>query len=1208
MMRKDGDAVLRKKEFASEGVLELRSELNFPVEKNVYDDPEKDHDEAIGTLPEVFVEDSKDVGPTPMKPVEKSERRVNWVLISVMVVAYSLMSLLIGVEFEAEVAIPILLVLSIFGLFLGERWIKDPDLNLLGVAWVIISMKILYGASLELNNWNLGGILPLSIVGVGATLIGLVLLNIFLSYRYNSDAIAAQATLVLLAVGSTAGSVAGEDGVILMLIVSVFLLHSIAIHRSSGNLASLGIVSSNIWFGMHVITGGFDLGSLTVIGLQHPLKLFIAIASVNVANAYVATRFAKSKNWFSEALEILGVGKPGLWGVSVVLSLTGAFLTIGSLRQELSFAFGIIVLLSLCYFPSYLVVRGSPKREVFITAGGSIIILSVATILLESEVLNTVFDSYWVFSIGGGASLFYLLAKHQGIVSDTVLWTGSIGVTSLVLVITPLDVSTEYRMLFLIGALSLIHIAGGLLSIKRGSASLAGVSVLTPWLWPTIMVAIYEIMETISLRGGNNGTSESYSLEIGADVFVFYLALSSICGAWVCSSFKEASLNVSSGLAGTSEMSAAIKQTEVFNLWNLALWLPILTSVVLSLSGQIDAIEVALVFGVISCVHSISSITGMRIPSTTLIPITVGVGGVVLQWVGGDASIIIIVVGISLFLPLLIGNWNPEEDWLVMVVQSGPVLTLFPAVGAGFSSTIPWLPDPVQCVVAILGASVFIGALRTGLQLKILPLSTVLIFHSTMVCVLSILDGRREIIWVSVVLFVFTSMWFVTRGEILRELRSSTEKSRRRQEVNEFKEKGDHHSVHLPVLEKSRMMSGPGDIGEGYVNEVRHYPALAIVVIVIGSTALGLYSLVVGPEPLLILAIGAFLATIVALEGLRSRRIEVRVASALGSDVTHSFAVIGVCSAVVLGHLNPASSVSDILDFGMAIAIVIVLGAASLANGERGIESKRSLINWIVFPLAATRLAGFAMIGSLPAPLSVDPFDGSPISWTYPFLLLETVLLLSILMDMILDFRSPAESARSGISEVGLASSVVLLSWGPAGVIAVIRGVASSVRGNREKEAGIISLLLPISFMSIEPMLPAITSIGDAIVVLELSLFSVLLFLGTFVNLDRWSVVSVQNTHILLVAACFFVFNIKVGVVALIVISSIIWAQGVTRVRRGLRITGLVDFSIAVIIGTMIWLSSMSGTWLLTLTIFLSAELAIVLWLSQRNMDLLEID
>ena len=101
-------------------MLELRSELNFPVIKMFHDVPERDHDEAIGTVPEVFVEDSKDVGPTSMKPVEKSERRVNWVLISVMVVAYSLMSLLIGVEFEAEVAIPILLVLSILGYFSGR--------------------------------------------------------------------------------------------------------------------------------------------------------------------------------------------------------------------------------------------------------------------------------------------------------------------------------------------------------------------------------------------------------------------------------------------------------------------------------------------------------------------------------------------------------------------------------------------------------------------------------------------------------------------------------------------------------------------------------------------------------------------------------------------------------------------------------------------------------------------------------------------------------------------------------------------------------------------------------------------------------------------------------------------------------------------------------------------------------------------------------
>ena len=92
-----------------------------------------------------------------------------------------------------------------------------------------------------------------------------------------------------------------------------------------------------------------------------------------------------------------------------------------------------------------------------------------------------------------------------------------------------------------------------------------------------------------------------------------------------------------------------------------------------------------------------------------------------------------------------------------------------------------------------------------------------------MVFVLSILDGRREMIWLSVVLFAFTSVWFVTRGEILRELRSSAEKSRRTHEVNEFEEKGHQHSVHLPIAERSKMMSSSGNIGEAYINEVRHY-------------------------------------------------------------------------------------------------------------------------------------------------------------------------------------------------------------------------------------------------------------------------------------------------------------------------------------------------------------------------------------------------
>ena len=1203
-MPEDEDAILRRKKFDSEGLLELRSEVGYQAVKDGDGGIKSGYDEAVGSLPEIFVEDGGDGDSKSMRLVEDSERRVNWILLSLMVIAYSVLSLLVGIEFEAEIAIPTLLVLSIVGLILGERWIKNGDLHLLGIAWVIISMKVLYGASLELGNWHLGGLLPLNAEGVGIVLCGLVLFNVILSYRYDSDAVAAQATLVLLAVGSTAGSVAGEDGVIIMLLISIFLLHAIAIHKSSGNLASLGIASSNIWFGMHVVTGGFELGSLNVVALQNPLKLFIAIAMVNIANAYVATKFATSKNWFSDGLETLGIGKPGLWGVSVILSMLGALLVIGSVREEISFAFSIIVLLAVCYFSSYLVVRKSPRTEVFAIAGTAITLLLFGVILIETEIIQVTLDPYWIFSAGGAMSLGLLLIRHQGIVSDTVLWTGSIGATCLILVMTPLEGSNSDRALLLIFALSFLHLLGGYFSIKRRSASLAGVAVLTPWLWPLVLIISNEVLMTLSARGGSIGITRFDSIGLDLEGFMIYLVLNSIFGAWMCSSFGQASLNISSGLVGSSEMSSALKQAEAFNLWNLALWIPLLATIVLTLDGQLSGVDGAFVFGSVSLVHSSSSVIGIRKTSTTSVPILIGVGGVLLQWVGGDSSIIVILIGASVFLPVSIGSWNPKEDWISVAIQTGPVLMLLPRAGGGLSTSVPWLPDPAQCVIAIATISVIVGAIRTKLQQNILPLSTASISHSTIVCMLSIVDGRSEIFWISILLFAFNSIWFVTRGEILRELRSSAEKSKRRQEVNDLEARGVQQGVHMPAVERHKASSDSTSIGEAYVEEVRHYPVLAIVVIIITSAALSLYSLIRGPEPLLVMAIGVFLATIITLEADRSRRIEVRIASTLGSEITHSFAVVGVCCAVVLGHMSPSSSVTDLTDFGMAIAVVLVLGAARLASGERGFDSRRSLVNWVVFPLLATRLAGFVVIGSLPAPLSVDPFDGSLVTWTFPFVLLEVVLLLSIVMDVVLDRKA----SRTGASEVGFACAVVLLSWGPAGIIAVIRGIVSSVRGGRGSEAGVIALFLPISLISLESVLPVAGPLSETAILVELALFTLILFMGVLIDLDGWSVSSVQNAHILVGVSSFYILSVEVGVIVLICISTLAWSQGITRLRRGLRITGLIDFSLAAVIGIMIWLSTMSSSWLLALTTFLSAELAVVLWLSQRSMKQIEID
>ena len=1211
-MRRDEDSILRNRSFMLEGMLELTAEVDSGSQDVVSSEKEEDIDEAFGAIPDAFVQ-SENIGDGDSGAeaafLRQSERKISWAMMSIMVIVYSALSLLIGLVLDPLAAIPLLLLLASFGLFLGERWIGKGELNLLGVTWVIISMKILYGTALELNRWEVGGLLPIGLSEVGIALCMLVIFNVLLAYRHNSDAIAAQATLVLLAIGSTAGSVAGEDGVIAMILVAVLLLHGLAIHRSSGNLASLGIAASNLWVGMHALTDGFEIGSLTVVSLDHPLKLFMALVVVNGTNAMVATRFSSSPNWFSSALEHSGIAKPGLWGISVMLSMIGALMVVGSVRENLAFASAIILLLAISYFSSYLVVRGSSKRSVWMLSSISLSCLITTLLGLENGLFSLSLDPYWAFSAGGAIALAGMLVVHQGKVSNTVLWAGSIGISVLLLVLIPLDGSIEYGLAWVLVIFGMMHAAGGWLAIKRGSASLAGVAALTPWIWPTVLIVIDEVGVTFSSARSSGGATNG-ALEIGGDLFVAYLAMSLILSVFVCSRFGDSSLNISSGIIGTSEISASIKQSGTLNLWNLALWIPVSSTALLFLSGYLTSLEAPLILMVISIGHAWFSSIGIRPDSSMSIPIFVGLGGVLLQWIGADASMLILVIALGILVPLALSSWESSKDWVGLCVQSGPVLLLMPGASLGsYEASVGWIPDPIICAVLVGIATSAVGMFRTSVQNSILPVATVIMAHSSMLCVLTVLDGRVEGIATAFGVFGVSSIWFVTRGEILRELKAIAERDRRREEVLSMGSSTSEQDVHRPVVEVHK---SAGASGQSYVDEVRHFPMIAIGVIGIVCASLVLASFILGPQPILVLSAGSFLVIIVALEGARVRRIGVGMSNTLGSDATHAVAVIGVGCAIVFGHTNPSSSVNDLTDLGVAIPVILLLGIATFANGKKGLLERRSVVDWIVYPLTAIRVAGFVIIGSLPAPLSVDPLEGGLLEWIYPFMLLEFVLILAIILDVLVDAQSRKGNSnvgvRNGFREVVFVFSIILLSWGPAGILAVMRGLYSSMKDRRTREAGAIALLLPVSIVSLEPSLSFISSIVDSLIIGELLVFMLILFAGMFVNIERWVAPSVQNAHILLLIVSLTILRLEIGVILLILVSSVVWSYGILKLRRGLRVLGLVDLAIASFGGVMLWLSDMSATWLLILTTSVSIELAIILWLSQRDMEVLEID
>jgi hypothetical protein len=353
---------------------ERREELAAAVDEalgNVFDPFEQ----ASGDEPGAIQED----GSVPLAPERdivtevavEGERRVNWLLMVAMILVYSAIGIQAGIALSPYLAMAVLLILAAVGFALGERWVPERNMALLGVTWVIIAMKVLYGLAIELNRWDYIGVESL-----GVLLLFLVAVNVLASYRHDHDAIAAQSTLVLLAIGSTAGSVLGEIGVAVMILVATLLMHGLALHRQSGNLAALGVAASNLWIGMHAITGGFEIGSLKILSLESPLLLFLLLMAVTGINAAMAARFAREDNWFSKAFKALGLGEPGLWGVSISLGMVGALLTVAASREEMGYALGMVSFLGAAFGGSYLSVRGVESRRVAIP------LLGVAPVLV----------------------------------------------------------------------------------------------------------------------------------------------------------------------------------------------------------------------------------------------------------------------------------------------------------------------------------------------------------------------------------------------------------------------------------------------------------------------------------------------------------------------------------------------------------------------------------------------------------------------------------------------------------------------------------------------------------------------------------------------------------------------------------------------------------------------------------------------------------
>ena len=1154
------------------------------------------------------------------------ERRVNWSLMVSMIFVFSLLSVVAGTAFPPLISLVLLLILAITGFALGERWIPDKNLHLLGVSWVIISMKVLYGLAIELNRWELGEFLPISVEVLAVVLLLLVALNVFIAYRHDHDAIAAQATLVLLAIGSTAGSIGGEVGVAVMILLATLLLHGLALHRGSGNLAALGVAASNLWIGMHAITNGFTAGSLVIEPLDTPLILFLLLMLVSGINSGMAARFAREDNWFSQGFKAAGLGQPGLWGVSISLGMVGALMAVASSREDSGYALGMVTFLAGAFGGSYLIVRGVERLRVAIPLMAGAVLFSLLLIFGETTEAISLFNRYETFTIFAAILTGFVILRDQNRVTDRVLWVGSVGVLVLLVVLIPAQSEADGGDggLVLLGLLTALHIGTAILAIMRQAPSLAGATVLLPWTWVLLQEFVVESFRTVMIANGWDDPGNI--IHLATTPFAVYLIISVALMLIVNLQLGETGVNLAAGFLGITEVSASIRDSGVLQLWAIGLWLPMVTIVVMAHAGGFTAITLLAVVSVVSLSHLGAEFAGKRLGGPIALLGVIAVSAAVLGWRHGLDEMWIILLLIATASILYRGD--PENEPVFtngMALMSLPLIiaisTKDPSRILDSTNSIPNIDLSVTSVTCT-GLVMSFYLPRAEKMEKLLKPAAAALWLLVITIGLSIQLENQTSTMAGIGLFALSALWLVARGEIRAELKTLTQREQllaiAEQDTVEKLSLGsgqldtyDPKRLELQQKRKKRRdLPVTDDDSELYTTDVSHRPTIVLLVLFLVLGSVIVWSLLFSSSPLILLSAGIFATILVAIARLRTKQLDLDLPMVMGIEMPIAYAIIGLVVALISGHLGPGASNTDLLDLAVVTILILQFVIISLYQRDNLLDRIPIAIDWFVLPLVLGRIVGALLVESLPFPFTVDPFDGGLIGWQIPWLLLEVLLIFTIIIDLMIDSRRSSVGRDTHLSSSGRglrALAYVMISWGPAGILAVANAIYTGRKHRQVEAVGLAIICLPLALFSMGTFIPQFIEYLDWIMLAGGFVMLGLVAASVPMRNGHWTMMAAIDSHILMFAGLILVNMWIIYPIALFAISTTLWVVGIFHLRRVLRIWGFGDLILGIAASLLMLgaASSINAMGLFLLLTVVGAELALVTWLGQRHQEAL---
>ena len=1202
-------------------------------------------DSAVGEVGELFTVD-RQAAPTADSTTQLAvhgEQTIGKGLAVAMVVVWTAIGALVGTVLPPALGGLGLLVMAAVGLSLGERWIRRDSMHILGITWVIISMKLLYGLALDAWRWGwLDGFgVPESQL-LGAVMLVLVGLNVGLAFRHDEDAIAAQSALVLFAVGSSAGAVYGETGIAVLIVTAMALMHGLALLRSSGNLASLGISMSYLWVGVHALSDDWNVLSLTLLPIESDLTLFLLLSVVTAANASMAAAFVHHENWLSQAMKALGLGKPGLWAVSVSLGMVGALMAIAAHRTETGYALAQLMLLTLAFTSSYLVVRGVPWMRLmpFVLAPMPFLIACLA--LLNAGIIGFEFPfglgEYSAFASATAVLCVAVLLTHQASVSDHVLWMGALVIVLLLTLLIPADDGGDNARLLLVSQAA-VWLGLGYAAVHRSSPSMAGVAVLAPYAWLLVFAT------DVERRLVNADLVPIVLGEVDLGIWMSVLIVQQI---GVNRSMGRSNLNLAGGLAGLSELSSRLRDSDLLNLWNLGFILTALTFVATARPGGITALGV--LGGMAGLLLAHAGMTWLRMhqgrPETLVV--VWSLAALAIAWrFGMEAgwgtaltfgSLVLIIAASQRATEAEEHQEGSEHQRLpgrLLTVHLGMMTALFIVVALGpqRASTLTGQPailiDLNLQLLTVMGVGSLVLYLhRIRAVDALLPPTIGAIALLLSMAIAGQAEQAPQVQATSLVMFVVSGVYLAFQGDVRAGLRAvaakedrqamfAAKRARMQTLVSSVSSDGstsvalkqlDAELLQLAQRQKKRAKRmDTGGTDDLLVGDIHYRPIvllLFLIVAFLGSTWMAYAT----SYALFALCFSAgFAVVLVGLSRLRANSIGLRLPDVAGVELPIAVAMCGMVLVHVAGRMTNGVLTDDTLHaFLLVVALMALAGMGLMGRNDLGLRLPSALeavLALLVFDKVLCLLLG----GEVPLPFMTDPLEASLISWGLPLFGVELGLLGMV---MVYDWvegeriRRELDDHRTAFGRSTWVAGVAVLSLGAATVLAFIMALRRCVNWQQPAVAFTVLVLTPFAVQSLVSWVlsPLESTLTPASVTAVCGAVAMAWVVGVVVlKRSLWLSSSLWASHCLLPAAAILASSTVGLSLAALMVSATAWISGIVTQRKSWRIVGAADLFLAWMVAAAALVGGVGASYVLLMLVASAGLLFAVTTLTQAN-------